>query len=103
MTGATQHKKPVPLSPAPGKSRRRCPVCGTVSYSRYGIHPQCAQRQAEAPRLEQLRAERKAAQLAQATAGPPAGHAWQKRCPQCQAQVANRKSICGCGYTFRRV
>jgi len=29
---------------------RMCPVCGTRSYSRHGVHPQCAVRQADAPR-----------------------------------------------------
>ena len=53
------HKKPAPLMRS-GQPRRLCPVCGTVSYSRYGIHPQCAQQQADAPRLERLRAARRA-------------------------------------------
>ena len=44
------HKKPEPLSPLP-LGRKYCPVCGDVSYSREGIHPQCAQAQADAQRL----------------------------------------------------
>jgi hypothetical protein len=30
--------------------RKRCPVCHQASYSRSGIHPQCAMQQAEPPR-----------------------------------------------------
>jgi hypothetical protein len=46
-------KKPEPLAgkPTPGQV---CPVCHQRSYSRNGIHPQCAVRQADAPRREKL-------------------------------------------------
>jgi hypothetical protein len=33
---------------------RMCPVCGTRSYSRNGVHPQCAVVHADAPRKAQL-------------------------------------------------
>lgn len=33
-----------------GAQRRRCPVCQQTVYSRAGIHPQCAMKQAEPPR-----------------------------------------------------
>ena len=33
-------------------SRVRCPVCHEEVYSRGGIHPQCAVRQADPPRLK---------------------------------------------------
>jgi hypothetical protein len=33
-----------------GAQRRRCPVCQQAVYSRAGIHPQCAMKQAEPPR-----------------------------------------------------
>jgi hypothetical protein len=92
------HKKPMPLFTS-GKSRRLCPVCGTASYSRYGIHPQCAQQQADAPRVERLRAERKASERA-AAAGVDAALAWQKRCPICGQHVPSRKMTCGCGHAF---
>jgi hypothetical protein len=40
-----------PHSPPPrDPSKVRCPVCNQVVYSRAGIHPQCAIRQAEPPR-----------------------------------------------------
>lgn len=34
----------------PVSTRARCPVCQQPVYSRAGIHPQCAVRQAEPPR-----------------------------------------------------
>ena len=37
-----------PLKPV--SNRVRCPVCHEEVYSRAGIHPQCAVRQAEPPR-----------------------------------------------------
>jgi len=33
-----------------GPQRSRCPVCHQTVYSRAGIHPQCAMKQAEPPR-----------------------------------------------------
>jgi hypothetical protein len=51
-------KKPIPTS---GEQKgKTCPVCGDRSYSREGIHPQCASLQADAPRKAQLAAEKKA-------------------------------------------
>lgn len=35
---------------SPSSTRARCPVCHQAVYSRAGIHPQCAMRQAEPPR-----------------------------------------------------
>jgi hypothetical protein len=34
----------------PLSTRARCPVCHEAVYSRAGIHPQCAVRQADPPR-----------------------------------------------------
>jgi hypothetical protein len=34
----------------PASTRARCPVCNQSVYSKNGIHPQCAMRQAEPPR-----------------------------------------------------
>jgi hypothetical protein len=39
------NRRPRPLFEPP--SCQICPVCGNVSYSRSGIHPQCAQNQAD--------------------------------------------------------
>ena len=44
---ATRHyHTPLP----PNSARVRCPVCHEAVYSRAGIHPQCAVRQADPPR-----------------------------------------------------
>lgn len=43
--------------PSPASSRARCPVCHEVVYSRAGIHPQCAVRQADPPRPKGKAAE----------------------------------------------
>lgn len=40
-----------------------CPVCGVVTYSRGGIHPQCSQVRADAPRVNRLKAAKKVAKL----------------------------------------
>ena len=45
--------------PPMNRGERLCPVCGKVSYSKDGIHPQCAIVQADEPRQQQLAAERK--------------------------------------------
>jgi hypothetical protein len=37
-------------TPAPDPRRRLCPVCHHAVYSPAGIHPQCAERQADPPR-----------------------------------------------------
>ena len=39
------HTQPKPIS-----TRALCPVCNQPAYSLAGIHPQCAERQAEPPR-----------------------------------------------------
>jgi hypothetical protein len=36
--------------PKPESTRARCPVCQQSVYSLAGIHPQCAERQADPPR-----------------------------------------------------
>jgi hypothetical protein len=36
--------------PHPASTRVRCPVCHQEVYSRAGIHPQCAVRQADPPK-----------------------------------------------------
>lgn len=87
-------KKPVPLIPLP--LPKKCPVCGKSSYSRGGIHPQCAAVRADAPRRERLAAERKAKtkQSSQRT--------WEKTCPNCAMIVPARNGLCACGFDFMR-
>jgi len=56
------HKKPGPVSTPGIRPPKICPVCGSSSYSRDGIHPQCAQQQADAPRIAKIKAKKKAEQ-----------------------------------------
>ena len=53
--------KPTPIIAEP--SNRVCPVCGKTSYSKDGIHPQCAVALADEPRKLRLAAEKKAKAL----------------------------------------
>jgi hypothetical protein len=90
-----QHKKPVPL--VTGCRRPICPVCGQTSYSRAGIHPQCAVKQADNKRLERIRERGRAESDAQST---HVGGAWQKICPKCKASLHVRRKACDCGFEF---
>ena len=58
-------KKPTPI--VVERDNKKCPICGKSSYSRDGIHPQCAMAQADGPRKLQLAAQKKA--LAEIKAG----------------------------------
>jgi hypothetical protein len=51
-------KKPEPLLP-PVLAGNICPVCHKRSYSANGIHPQCAVKQADAPRQAMLEEARR--------------------------------------------
>jgi hypothetical protein len=48
-------KKPRPL--LRGGVQTLCPVCGRVSYSRGGVHPQCSMRRADEQRMIAIRAQ----------------------------------------------
>ena len=50
--------KPSPIFMPP--IRKVCPICGQPSYSREGIHPQCAIQQADGPRSARLRLKKQA-------------------------------------------
>lgn len=50
--------KPEPIFKT--KTRPVCPVCGKTSYSKDGIHPQCALVKAEEPRMKKIKAKQKA-------------------------------------------
>jgi hypothetical protein len=52
-----QTHKPPPLFEQP--ARNVCPICGVVSYSRNGVHPQCAVKHADEPRSMRLRLQKK--------------------------------------------
>lgn len=94
------HKKPPPL--LPNQSRNRCPVCGEISYSSAGIHPQCSVRQADEAQKDRMKLEKQSEQNG-APAPPSTGVApWQKVCPKCKAVQHVRKLVCVCGHTFPR-
>jgi hypothetical protein len=91
-------KKPTPLIPA--RAHSRCPVCGQISYSRAGIHPQCSVRQADEEHKNRIKREKALAEV-EKTAIPASGIApWQKCCPKCNTVQHVRKTVCGCGHTF---
>jgi hypothetical protein len=82
------------MTPAPIGYRREmpvCPVCGKISYSVGGIHPQCAVSRAD----ERLRVPGPAKK---STAGKPSG--FSKRCRGCGRSVAARRMVCDCGRAF---
>lgn len=91
-------RKPQPIIPI--REHNRCPVCGEVSYSRAGVHPQCLMRQADERQKSRIKHEKQLAKE-EKTAMPASGMApWQRKCPKCNAVQHVRKSVCGCGYTF---
>ena len=56
------NRKPEPLI-AEQRRGRVCPICGKQSYSREGIHPQCAVQQADAPRQILIAEQKRQARL----------------------------------------
>ncbi|HEV3025525.1 MAG TPA: hypothetical protein VGX76_23800 [Pirellulales bacterium] len=93
--------KPVPLPLRHNKPRHVCSFCGMVSYSPGGIHPQCAQKQLDAPRVEGLKSAKKAENLIEKVADHGTANPWrQKLCPKCRTQLHVRKLTCDCGHRF---
>ena len=86
--------KPVPIVPQPVKNL--CPICGKASYSRDGIHPQCALQRADEPRNVKNRAARKKDVKVETSRQ----RLWSKKCPSCGIQVHVRLLECGCGHQF---
>ncbi len=95
-------RKPDPLPIGAMKPRRLCPVCGMVSYSAGGTHPQCAEEQADAPRVARLKKAKKESKPKGKVANQNAVSPWHKRCPKCRAEVHVRKLACDCGHRFSR-
>lgn len=84
-------KKPSPLGAR--AVPKRCPVCGASSYSRGGIHPQCAARQLDRERMQVIKTDQLAAQAAASVSGgtastahaptrPPTPPHWSARRPR---------------------
>jgi hypothetical protein len=90
------NNRPPPLFPTP--QRARCPVCGYVSYSATGIHPQCSLRKADAERMQRQRVRVPPPKDTKPEALSP----WQKICPRCKAIVHVRKQVCECGCRMTR-
>lgn len=86
--------KPVPIVPQTVK--KLCPICGKSSYSRDGIHPQCALQRADEPRNVKNRAAKKKEVKVQT----PQQRLWSKKCPGCGIQVHVRLLECSCGHQF---
>ena len=89
-------KRPLPLFES--KPRPLCPVCGQATYSRAGIHPQCAQDRADRERMEIVKSKRNANPQEAASTGEI--KSWHKRCPKCRAEVHMRCASCDCGFQF---
>lgn len=85
-----------PLVIVPPPVRNLCPICGKATYSRGGIHPQCAMQQADEPRILRLRTTKKA----DVKVAKPKQKSWKKRCPKCGAQLHVRREQCECGHKF---
>ena len=92
------HKKPTPIL---GEHNMKiCPVCGKRSYSAGGIHPQCAVQQADTPRTQQIKTNKKT-EAKKKPMAPKVSQVWnQKKCPECGAESHVRKKTCNCGFHF---
>lgn len=90
----TAHKKPLPLYDS--GIRPACPICGHVSYSPAGIHPQCAMRAADLVQANRV----KALNALKAKAAPAPPKRFEKQCPKCRAVHHIRKQLCECGHSF---
>ena len=90
-----EHKKPQPLYVS--TLRVPCPVCGHVSYSPAGIHPQCAMRAADLIQISRIKARK----LAEAQTAPTLPKRYEKQCPKCRTIQHVRQQICSCGHSFQ--
>jgi hypothetical protein len=77
-------------------ARKLCPVCGKVSYSAGGIHPQCAAKRADVPPDRPRGAKDKPA-----ATKPAPRRSWSKPCPKCKTEVHVRVGKCACGHVFQ--
>lgn len=98
ILSAMSEKMPQPL--VPPRLHNCCPVCGKISYSRDGIHPQCAVRQEDALRTSRIKREELSAQARKPPTPVSGIQPWQKLCPKCNAMQHARKLVCTCGHPF---
>src|SRR6059036_3739338 len=78
-----------PVIVIPGPERILCPICSKPTYSRGGIHPQCAMEQADEPRVIQLRNARRA----DVKTEKPSPQVHKKKCPECDASSDARRNV----------
>lgn len=97
------NKRPEPLFSTQAEKGAKCPVCGFKSYSREGIHPQCAQQRADQQRVAKLKSRTKSETSESAKPNTNAIKPWHKVCPKCRRQVHVRRTSCGCGHEFTTV
>ncbi len=87
-----------PRSTQARRGPKTCPVCGEVSYSAAGVHPQCSVRQSDEKLREIIKEEgieeKKTEKVARNVTR------WQKACPKCSAKQHVRKKVCDCGHKF---
>lgn len=88
-------KKPKPLISS--RSHDRCPVCGEISYSLGGMHPQCAVRRADEKRMKGLKRKSAAIKKPKSFGGV---RPWERLCPNCKTVQHVRKKVCACGHEF---
>jgi hypothetical protein len=89
------YKKPPPLYGA--LSRALCPICGHVSYSPAGVHPQCAMRACDQVLNDRLKVRKMAAKPKPTRLQPGR---FEKQCPMCGTIQHIRKQDCSCGHSF---
>jgi len=90
-----EHKKPEPLYAS--ALRAPCPVCGHVSYSPAGIHPQCAMRASDQIQIDRLKARK----IEEAKTSPTLPRRYEKQCPKCHRIQHVRQKSCSCGHSFQ--
>ena len=88
------NKKPLPMFPQ--QSRKNCPVCGKASYSRDGIHPQCAQERADTAKNKLAKVKKQKSK----NKPKPRKGSLNKKCPSCHIEVHVRLKTCVCGHAF---
>ena len=88
-------KKPNPIYTR--KKRKNCPVCGQVSYSQNGIHPQCAVKLVDDERKGEIK-RRKLEEEDNRKSETKNKTRWQIKCPKCGKPQHVRKKICDCGH-----
>jgi hypothetical protein len=88
------HSKPKPTGPV----MPTCPVCGKATYSRGGIHPQCASERQDKVIMAARRASEDQTDGGAALVQPR--KQWTKPCPRCKRVVPARRAACECGFSF---